>query len=194
MTKKWIGSVALAGALGLTAMVGLPERAPAAETALAPTRLEVDLSERELYLYHDGEIVNTYAVAVGEPEHPTPEGDFSISRVEWNPDWVPPNTEWGQEHEKQDPNDEKNPMLGAKLFFEYPDYYIHGTDATHTLGQAESHGCIRMDPADVKDLGEWVQEHAGAERGAEWYQEARQDDETMHVVDLPEEIAVVIHG
>ena len=143
------------------------------------------------YLYHEGKIVNTYPVAVGEPEYPTPKGDFSISRIEWNPDWVPPNTEWGNKREKTDPNDPDNPMVGAKLFFEYPDYYIHGTDATHTLGQAESHGCIRMDPDEVKDLAKWVQEHAGAERSESWYAEARQD-ETMHVVKLPNAIPVEI--
>lgn len=43
MRKAWFGTAALAGGLGITAMVGLPERAPAAE-ALAPTRLEVRTS------------------------------------------------------------------------------------------------------------------------------------------------------
>ena len=192
MSKKWFGTAALIGGLGMTAMVGLPERAPASET-LAPTRLEVDISEREMYLWHEGEIVHTYPVAVGEPDYPTPKGDFSISRIEWNPDWVPPNTEWGNKREKQDPNDPDNPMVGAKLFFEYPDYYIHGTDATHTLGQAESHGCIRMDPNEVLDLAKWVQEHASESRSESWYREARQDDETMHVVKLSDQIAIDIH-
>lgn len=193
MTKKSFAMAALFGGLGMTAMVGLPDRAPA-ESALASTRLEVDLSKREMYLYENGEIINTYEVAVGEPEHPTPEGEFSISRIEWNPDWVPPNTEWGKEHEKRDPNDPENPMIGAKLFFEYPDYYIHGTDATHTLGKAESHGCIRMDPNEVKDLAKWVQEHAGEHRNASWYREARRNDETTHVVSLSREIPVSIHN
>ena len=192
MGKNWFRMVALVGGLGTTAAVGLPERAPA-EEALAPTRLEIDISEREMYLYHEGEIVNTYPVAVGQPEYPTPTGDFEIDRVEWNPDWIPPNTEWGNKREKKDPNDPDNPMVGAKLFFEYPDYYIHGTDATHTLGEAESHGCIRMDPQEVKDLAKWVQEHADEERSADWYEEARQNDETMHIVKLSDPVPVDIH-
>ena len=192
MSKKWFGTIALVGGLGMTAMAGLPERVLAAE-ALASTRLEVDLSEREMYLYHKGEIVNTYTVAVGQPEFPTPQGDFSINRIEWNPDWVPPNEGWAEDESKKDPNDPDNPMVGAKLFFEYPDYYIHGTDAPHTLGTAASHGCIRMDPDEVKDLARWVQEHAGAERSDSWYAEARQDDESQHVVKLPDAIPVEIH-
>lgn len=191
MVKRWFGAVAVAGALGLTAAGG-PE-ATATESARAPTRLEVDLSEREMYLYHDGKIVNTYDVAVGEPEHPTPTGDFEISRIIWNPAWVPPNTEWGNEREKQSPSSKDNPMVGAKLFFQYPDYYIHGTDATHTLGEAESHGCIRMDPDEVLELAKWVQEHAGEGRSEAWYREARQDDESKHEVALGSSIAIDIH-
>ena len=52
-------------------------------------------------------------------------------------------------------------MVGANLFFKYPDYY---TDAIHTLRTAASHECIRMEPAEVKDRGGCIQEHAGAER------------------------------
>ena len=192
MRKNWLRAMVMVGGIGASAAAVYPREAPA-ETALAPTRLEVDISEREMYLWHEGEIVNTYPVAVGEPDYPTPKGDFSISRIEWNPDWVPPNTEWGNKREKQDPNDPDNPMMGAKLFFEYPDYYIHGTDATHTLGQAESHGCIRMDPDEVLDLAKWVQEHAGESRSTSWYQEARQDDETMHIVKLSDQIPIDIH-
>lgn len=193
MRRRWIGTAALVGGLGMTAMVGLPESAPA-EEALAPTRLEVDISEREMYLYHDGKVVNTYSIAVGESDYPTPTGDFEINRIEWNPNWVPPNTEWGREREKKDPNDPENPMVGAKLFFQYPDYYIHGTDATHTLGEAESHGCIRMDPAEVLDLAKWVQEHAGEGRSEAWFREARQDDESEHEVRLSNPVPVEIHG
>ena len=128
----------------------------------------IDISERGMYLYHEGKLVNTYTVAVGQPEFPTPKGEFEIDRIEWNPDWVPPNTKWAKDEERKDPNDADNPMVGAKLFFKYPDYYIHGTDATHTLGTAASHGCIRMKPAEVKDLGAWVQEHSGEKRSDAW--------------------------
>lgn len=190
--KKWFGTMAVLGGVGITGAVGL-SGPPAAEEAMAPTRLEVDLSERELYLYHDGERVNTYPVAVGEPDHPTPTGQFRIDRIVWNPAWVPPNTEWGKEREKQDPNDAENPMVGAKLFFEYPDYYIHGTDAEHTLGQAESHGCIRMDPDEVLDLAKWVQEHGGEPRSAGWFERVKANDESEHEVSLPDPIPIVVH-
>lgn len=190
--KKWFGTTAVLGGLGLTAAAGLPA-SPPAESALAPTRLEVDLSERELYLYHGGERVNTYPVAIGEPDHPTPTGDFEIDRIVWNPAWVPPDTEWGRKRERQDPDDPDNPMVGAKLFFRYPDYYIHGTDAEHTLGEAESHGCVRMEPGEAMDLAKWVQEHGGEARSEAWFERVRADDGSKHEVALPDPVPIVIH-
>lgn len=189
---KWFGTMAMAAALGLSAA-----GAPAVGTGhlaegVAPTRLVVDLSERTLYLYHDGEVVNTYRVAVGEPEHPTPRGSFRVDRVVWNPGWVPPNAEWAEDEEELAPDDSENPMVGAKLFFEYPDYYIHGTHDTHTLGGAASHGCIRMEPAEVERLAEWVQEHGGEPRGDAWFRRVGTDDGTSHTVTLPDPVRITI--
>lgn len=193
ISKKLVGTLAIAAGLGVSA-AALPATDAPAHDAAAATRLEVDLSDRTLSLYHDGEVVKTYDVAVGEPDHPTPEGDFTISRIIWNPAWVPPpNAEWADDKEKKAPDDEDNPMVGAKLFFEYPDYYIHGTDATHTLGEAESHGCIRMDPADVKDLAAWVQKHGGEDRDDAWFQRVGADDDSKHEVGLPDPVSINIH-
>ena len=157
-------------------------------------RLEVDLSERTLLVYHGGELMNTFDVAVGEPEHPTPTGDFSISRIIWNPAWVPPRSEWAKEESRAAPDDPDNPMVGAKLFFKYPDYYIHGTDAVETLGTAASHGCIRMNPADVESLGRFIQEHGGESRSDAWYERVQRDDESKHEVTLPDPVPIEIHG
>ena len=193
MTRKLIGTLMVAGGMGLGAWIGSAERSPI-DRELAPTRLEVDLSERKMYLYHDERVVNSYDVAVGEPEHPTPSGNFQIDRIEWNPDWVPPNSEWAEDEERKEPDDPDNPMVGAKLFFKYPDYYIHGTNAQHTLGTAASHGCVRMDPERVKDLAEWVQNHGGKKRSDAWYEEAKQNDQDAEVISLPDAIPLEIRA
>ncbi|MBW3572544.1 MAG: L,D-transpeptidase [Gemmatimonadetes bacterium] len=186
-------TTALVAGLGLSGAGLAPAPARDGREGVAPTRLEVDLSERKLYLYHDGEVVNTYDVAVGDAEHPTPEGEFTINRIIWNPGWVPPHgAEWAEDKEEKKPNDSENPMVGAKLFFEYPDYYIHGTDAPHTLGEAESHGCIRMHPDEVKDLAEWVQEHGGKPRDDGWFSWVARDDDSSHEITLPAPVAVTI--
>jgi len=118
----------------------------------SPLRLEVDLSERRLYVHHGGSVVETFEIAVGQPGHRTPTGEFTIDRIIWNPRWVPPESDWAKGETRKQPGDPDNPMQGAKLFFRYPAYYIHGTNAPASLGEAASHGCIRMHVSDVIDL------------------------------------------
>lgn len=162
--------------------------------AAAPLRLEADLSDRKLHVYHSGSLVESYDVAVGEPEHPTPTGDFSISKVVWNPAWVPPpNAEWAEDETRKAPGDPDNPMRAAKIFFVEPDYYIHGTDAPHTLGEAASHGCIRMDPDDVERLARRVQDHGGESRSDSWYQTVMSSDTDKRTIHLSNPVSIEIH-
>src|SRR6187200_1614464 len=58
--------------------------------------LKVDLSERELRVIEDGDVVRTYGVAVGSRKHPTPTGSYWTGRIVWNPRWVPPPSEWAR--------------------------------------------------------------------------------------------------
>jgi murein L,D-transpeptidase YcbB/YkuD len=60
-------------------------------------------------------------------------------------------------------------MKRAKIFFQHPDYYIHGTNDAGSMGRAVSHGCIRMLPDDVTRLGRIVQEYGGESRTSAWY-------------------------
>lgn len=55
-------------------------------------------------------------------------------------------------------------MKMVKIFFQEPDYYIHGTGAVESLGEAASHGCLRMDPNDAAEVALMVMEHGGVAR------------------------------
>ena len=165
---------------------------PEPSTTANAIRLEVDKSDRELKVYHGGDLWKTYQVAVGEPEHPTPSGDFEISRIIWNPAWVPPDSEWAKDAERQAPGDPDNPMQGAKLFFKYPTYYIHCPNAPHTLGSAASHGCVRMDPEEVEELAEFVQSHGGEPRSDAWFERVKDQDRPSKEVTLAEPVPVRI--
>jgi lipoprotein-anchoring transpeptidase ErfK/SrfK len=140
-----------------------------AAPASANFSLEVDLSDRELRAYEDGELIKTYDVAVGKDEKPTPTGSFVIRRIVWNPAWVPPNEKWARGKTAKPPGHPDNPMKRVKMFFREPDYYIHGTDDLDSLGRAGSHGCLRMDPEDVTDLAQQVMAHGGEPRPLPWY-------------------------
>jgi murein L,D-transpeptidase YcbB/YkuD len=56
----------------------------------------------------------------------------------------------------------------VKIFFQEPDYYIHGTDAVESLGEAASHGCLRMDPNDAGDVALMLMDNAGIQRDWDW--------------------------
>lgn len=152
MKRYWLAVFAFLLIAGVAAVMRPAPRAPAAGDVAADLRLRVDLSERRLYVIENGEVSTSYPVAVGKPSYPTPKGNFRVRRIIWNPRWVPPDSKWAKNKKARGPGDPANPMGRVKIFFSEPDYYIHGTRDTDSLGQAESHGCIRMRNGDVTAL------------------------------------------
>lgn len=135
----------------------------------AALSLEVDLSERKLVAYANDEIVGEYGVSVGKEKNPTPQGAFKIRKIVWNPTWVPPDEKWARGKSAKGPWDKDNPMKRVKMFFKEPDYYIHGTGDTDSIGDAKSHGCVRMTPSQVTELAKLVMEHGGKPMPEPWY-------------------------
>ncbi|WP_405156125.1 L,D-transpeptidase family protein [Paenibacillus sp. FSL K6-0108] len=80
-----------------------------------------------------GKIIKTYQVAVGNPSTPTPIGEYKIvyKGENWGPAFGP---RW----------------LGLNVPWGY--YGIHGTNKPFSIGQHQSHGCIRMLNSDVIEL------------------------------------------
>lgn len=154
-------------------------------------RFEVSVSERKLYVYRGEERIRTHAVAVGEPDYPTPRGKFRIYQVDWNPDWNPPEGEWAREFEYKAPGDPENPMGRARLIFR-PPYTIHGTRDLGSLGKAASHGSIRVANDVAMALARLVMEHGGASRPESWYEEARANPKEMRSVALPKPVPLTI--
>lgn len=82
-------------------------------------------------------------------------------------------------------------MKTVKIFFSEPDYYIHGTGDTESLGTAASHGCLRMSPSDVAEVARLVMEHGGAEREESWFERVIGGRETR-VVRLPRPVVMSV--
>ena len=160
MKRYWLASIATLSVAGIAAVSAPELRRPDTATS-ASLSLEVDLSTRTLSLLEGGEVVQTYPVAIGKPSYPTPKGTFNIRRIIWNPRWVPPDSKWAKNKIARGPGDPKNPMGRVKIFFSEPDYYIHGTRDVDSLGQAESHGCVRMRNGDVIELAQRVMAAGG---------------------------------
>jgi murein L,D-transpeptidase YcbB/YkuD len=159
----------------------------------AELRLQIDLSERELQVVEDGNVIESFRVAVGDAEYPTPKGKFSIRKVIWNPAWVPPDSKWARKKSAKPPGHPDNPMKRVKMFFSEPDYYIHGSDDRDSLGHAESHGCIRMSPDEVTRLAQVVMAHGGKPMPEPWYRRIFRR-KTTTVVYLKVPVAVEIVG
>lgn len=168
-----------------------PDSAPAAAPA-APLTLAASLDARILTVRVGDSVVATYAVAVGADGHATPTGTFSIRRLIWNPRWVPPKQPWARGKTAKAPGDPDNPMQTVKIFFRDPDYYIHGTPAVESLGEAASKGCLRMDPQEVAEVAKWVMEHGGEPRPPSWFERIRRLARREHIVHLKNPIILTI--
>lgn len=143
--------------------------------------INVDLSERKLYLKNGDQVVRAYEIGVGQPAYPTPEGNYSVRRIVWNPPWTPPDAAWAADKEPQPPGARENPMKTVKIYFNEPDYYIHGTGSISTLGGAVSHGCLRMAPEDAASLARYLMEHGGEARDAAWFARVEGSNETTTI-------------
>lgn len=177
--------------LSAVALAGGPESpaqwiSPTAE--LRPVRRElsvdVDLSSRRLVVRVDGRQVGSYEVAVGKPEHRTPTGTYKLSKVVWNPSWVPPDEAWADTANPKEPGERGNPMGRVKILFD-SQLYIHGTSDKESLGEPVSHGCIRMSNANAMRLGRLVMEHGGASRPEKWYNTMQEKPTESFEVAIP---------
>jgi lipoprotein-anchoring transpeptidase ErfK/SrfK len=143
---------------------------PAAGKADDAPSMVADLTLKQLTLKVGDSVVQTYYFANGQDKYPTPTGSFAIRKLTWNPSWTPPpDAKWAKNKKATDPGDPKNPMKVVKIFFKEPDYYIHGTGDVESIGQAASHGCLRMDPDEVMEVGKWVMEHGGSTQSENWF-------------------------
>lgn len=109
----------------------------------------VDLSDRRVYLYTGEQLLVDYPIAIGRQHWETPTGQFDVIEKQENPVWQHPFTR------ELVPPGPTNP-LGTHWvgFWTNGTHQIgfHGTNNTEAIGQAISHGCIRMHNADVQML------------------------------------------
>jgi len=187
-----IVSVAAALPRSASAQIELPRTAVTAgrdtsspQPTGLPLTLSADLGARILIVKHGDSTLKTYAVAIGQDRYPTPVGTFTIEKIVWNPSWhPPPDADWAKGKKAKGPGDPGNPMKVVKIFFQEPDYYIHGTDDVESLGSAASHGCLRMDPSEVADLAKLIMEHGGQPRGENWFWRilhSRRDEQVVYL-------------
>jgi len=157
----------------------------------AQVHLDVTLAGKTLDVRNGTTLVASYQVSPGLPKHPTPTGQFTIKRIVWNPPWAPPKAGWAKGKKATPPGHPKNPMKVVKIFFQEPDYYIHGTADEAALGDPASHGCIRMSAPDAYALAKIVMQSGGAPQTDAWYQSAISGTRSI-TVRLPKPVPIAI--
>ena len=121
--------------------------------------LVLNVPGRKLHVYEDGTRTRTYSVSVGLVGYETPQGEYQVSEVIWNPWWHPPASEWARDRKPTPPGAPDNPMGRVKLMFG-PLLYIHGTPEGEPMGRLSSRGCVRMRNEDVIELAKLVHQYA----------------------------------
>ena len=126
---------------------------PPAPDIEQPVELVLQLGERQLHVYRGDTLETTFPVAVGRAGWETPTGTFEVSYVLENPGWTNPFTG------VQVPPGPENP-LGERWISFWTDGQneigFHGTPNRESIGQAASHGCVRLYNEHVRELYDLV--------------------------------------
>lgn len=172
--------------------VPMPMPAPDTATPVSDMRVEVDITSRQATLFRGSEQVATYPVAVGSSKWPTRTGQWTISQVVWNPEWVPPTDEsWAEDEERKAPGAADNPLGRVQLVYD-PPRTIHGTNDPSSIGKAVSHGSIRMRNDDAIALAKRVMEAAGTGKDDAWYSRVQQNRRVKEIVQLPSGVPITV--
>jgi lipoprotein-anchoring transpeptidase ErfK/SrfK len=116
----------------------------AGEALAQDRRIVISIPDRELALVEDGRVVKIFPVAVGAAATPSPSGSFMVATRLSHPTWYRPG--------KVVPPGKRNPLGPRWIGLSRKGYGIHGTSNPRSIGRPASHGCIRMQNADIIEL------------------------------------------
>ena len=136
------------------------------------TLLELSRTTKKVKVFHDGQVVATFPVAVGRLDAPTPLGEHTVHRMMKNPVWSSP---WTGRQVKPHA---LGPIGTRWIGFWYTcgnrtsldanppafrpgacnEIGFHGTGSVKSIGTAASNGCVRMFDRDAVALYDLVKE------------------------------------
>jgi lipoprotein-anchoring transpeptidase ErfK/SrfK len=115
----------------------------------ANLQIVIYLRQRRLVLLQNEQVIKEFPVAIGQDDWQTPVGTFKVQSMREKPHWQHPIT-------KQSIGPGPENPLGTRWigFLEEGEFFIgiHGTNQDTLIGQAVSHGCVRMFNRDIQAL------------------------------------------
>jgi lipoprotein-anchoring transpeptidase ErfK/SrfK len=103
-----------------------------------------------------GQVLYHFPSTLGSRYTPSPEGDFRVTRIAPDPDWLyQPAILHGVDDDDEEaliPPGPNVPVGTVWMALNRPHYGIHGTNAPETIGYATSNGCVRLTNWDVEFL------------------------------------------
>jgi lipoprotein-anchoring transpeptidase ErfK/SrfK len=191
-----------------------PGQSRSSDAPLGYVEIEVSHSQHTFKLlehHPDGatEVLHECRVGLGGPGFPTPVGMYYVTHIyDDNPWWIPPKDRaWaaGDSPSKRVYGGTMAPLLKKRpvrmkkhaLAPELEDmiegpvqlddygYRFHGTNQPRSIGRNQSHGCVRMLPADAKKVAALIKEHVGEER------EGQSENGTFKILKAPVRLNLV---
>lgn len=124
-------------------------------------KITLNVPSFQMTLWQDGKEVKLYKVGVGMKDYPIIIGLREARQVIWNPDWIPPDSDWVAESptvkagEVIKADDPRNPLGKVKIPLGFG-YLIHQAKGVGDLGSLVSHGCVRVLRPDLYDLSDKI--------------------------------------
>lgn len=120
----------------------------------------LNIPERQVYLFRQGQMKAVYPVAVGKAAWPTETGEFTLISKVTNPRWKPTKEMVNREDIKDDPvpPGKDNPVGDRWMGWSKKGFGFHSTKAPASIGKAISHGCVRLYPESAHKMFDLVKE------------------------------------
>jgi len=139
------------------------------QTSLQPgngdIHITVNIPAFQLTLWQGNKEVKTYQIGIGRKDFQLPSGLRYAKQIVFNPDWIPPDSEWVYEHdaapgEVVEADDPRNPLGKVKIPIGNGGILIHQAFKPSDIGHLVSHGCVRLI---LKELYEFIDEIIAAQ-------------------------------
>lgn len=144
--------------------------------------IEVNIPAMEMTVYEEGFPKFVKPIAIGSGVYPTPAQEAYIKKIEWNPWWYPPPSDWAKD-DKPTPPGPGNPLGLVKMALS-DGILFHGTNKERTVGTPASHGCMRMLNKDAVEVAWYLQNLFSAQTDPSLLESYAKNRKKTYVVQL----------